>query len=191
MDTPPILPPEDPSSLGEGATGRVLVLNRNWQAVNIIGMRRAFALLWQEHARVINTFDGDFAPLTAGEWIEFSMRPGEPPKGAEYVRTIRLHIILPKILLLRDYDRLPIAEVKFNRQNVFERDNYTCQYTGRVCRPKAPQRLDHVMTRALPAESRHSTPQARTACGSRKRPFIPAAACTQAAKVRRAGQCCR
>lgn len=146
MDTPPILPPEDPSSLGEGATGRVLVLNRNWQAVNIIGMRRAFALLWQEHARVINTFDGDFAPLTAGEWIEFSMRPGEPPKGAEYVRTIRLHIILPKILLLRDYDRLPIAEVKFNRQNVFERDNYTCQYTGRVCRPK-DLTLDHVIPR--------------------------------------------
>ncbi len=50
---------------------RVLVLNRNWQAVNIIGVRRAFSLLWQEHARVINTFDGDFLPMSAGEWVEY------------------------------------------------------------------------------------------------------------------------
>lgn len=125
---------------------RVLVLNRNWQAVNIIGVRRAFSLLWQDHARVINTFSGDFAPMTAEEWLGFSMSPGDLPAGAEYVRTIRMHIILPKIVLLNDYDRLPIAEVKFNRQNIFERDNYTCQYTGRVFRAK-DLTLDHVIPR--------------------------------------------
>ena len=146
MDATPPDFSEDARSLSEGSFGRVLVLNRNWQAVNIIGVRRAFGLLWQEHARVINTFDGDYAPMTAGEWVDYSMRPGDPPKGAEYVRTIRLHIILPKILLLSDYDRLPLAEVKFNRQNVFERDNFTCQYTGRVCRPK-DLTLDHVIPR--------------------------------------------
>ena len=134
------------NDLSEGSFRRVLVLNRNWQAVNIIGVRRAFGLLWQDHARVLNTFGGDFSPLTAAEWVEFSMRPGEPPQGAEYVRTIRLHVILPKILLLNDYDRLPVAEVKFNRQNVFERDNFTCQYTGRVCRAK-DLTLDHVIPR--------------------------------------------
>ena len=53
---------------------RVLVLNRNWQAVNIIGVRRAFGLLWQDHARVVNTFSGDFVPLTADEWLQYSMR---------------------------------------------------------------------------------------------------------------------
>ena len=125
---------------------RVLVLNRNWQAVNIIGVRRAFSLLWQEHARVINTFEGDFTPMSAGEWIEYSMRRTEPPEDGEYVRTIRLSILLPKILLLHDYDRLPMAEVKFNRQNVFERDGYICQYSGKRCRPK-DLTLDHVIPR--------------------------------------------
>jgi hypothetical protein len=137
---------DDSNELAEGSFGRVLVLNRNWQAVNIIGVRRAFGLLWQDHARVINTFAEDFVPMRAEEWVAFSMRPGDPPRGAEYFRTIRLHIILPKILLLNDFDRLPMSEVKFNRQSIFERDNFTCQYTGRVCRPK-DLTLDHVIPR--------------------------------------------
>ena len=134
------------NELSEGSFRRVLVLNRNWQAVNIIGVRRAFGLLWRDHARVLNTFGGDYSPMTASDWVEFSMRTSELPRGAEYVRTIRLHIILPKILLLNDYDRLPVSEVKFNRESVFERDNYTCQYTGRVCRAR-DLTLDHVIPR--------------------------------------------
>lgn len=140
---------ENPLSVDSNADGpfrRVLVLNRNWQAVNIIGVRRAFSLLWQEHARVINTFDGDFVPMSASEWIDYSMKCVEPPLGGEYVRTIRLNILLPKILLLHDYDRLPIAEVKFNRQNIFERDGYVCQYSGKLCRAK-DLTLDHVIPR--------------------------------------------
>ncbi len=145
----PIINAQTQSELDSGNGGssrRVLVLNRNWQAVNIVGVRRAFSLLWQDHARVINTFSGDFLPLSASEWVEYSMRPGKPPAGAEYVRTIRSHIIMPKVLLLRDFDRLPMVEVKFNRQSIFERDNFTCQYTGRVCKPK-DLTLDHVIPR--------------------------------------------
>ncbi|MFW6353522.1 MAG: HNH endonuclease [Verrucomicrobiota bacterium] len=137
---------EDANSSAEGPFRRVLVLNRNWQAVNIIGVRRAFSLLCQDHARVINTFDGDFTPQSAEEWFGFSMGCAEPPPGAEFVRTVRMHVILPKILLLNDFARLPVTEVKFNRQSVFERDNYTCQYSGRVCRPR-DLTLDHVIPR--------------------------------------------
>ncbi len=131
---------------GRTPNRRVLVLNRNWQAVNIVGLRRAFSLLWQDHARVINTFTGDYSVHAAPEWLEYSMAINPPPPQAEYVRTIRMHIILPKILLLRNFDRLPVSEVKFNRQNVFERDNYTCQYSGRTCKVK-DLTLDHVIPR--------------------------------------------
>ncbi|MCD8482511.1 MAG: HNH endonuclease [Verrucomicrobia bacterium] len=124
---------------------RVLVLNRNWQAVNIIGVKRAFSLLWQEHAKVINTFDDTLAAVSASEWLEFS-RSRQFFANAEYVRTIRMNILLPKVMLLNEFDRLPVAEVKFNRQSVFERDNFTCQYSGKVCRPK-DLTLDHVIPR--------------------------------------------
>jgi 5-methylcytosine-specific restriction endonuclease McrA len=129
----------------DAAPRRVLVLNRNWQAVNIVGVRRAFSLLWQEHARAINTLDGSFATLDAGAWIGLSQAT-KPGPGREFVRTVRLSILLPKVLLLLSYDRIPLTEVKFNRDNVFIRDNYTCQYSGRRCRP-ADLTLDHVIPR--------------------------------------------
>lgn len=123
---------------------RVLVLNRNWQAVNIVGLRRAFGLLWQDHARVVNTVSGDFTPVDAAEWVSFSQE-AEAAAGS-WVRTVRLNILVPKVLLLREFDRLPVAEIKFNRENVFIRDRYTCQYTGKRCSPKELT-LDHVIPR--------------------------------------------
>ena len=124
---------------------RVLVLNRNWQAVNIVGVKRAFSLLWQDHARVINTRSGEFAPLDAGEWIAYSEGLATE-SGMDFIHTVRLSILIPKVLLLRSYDRLPVSEIKFNRENVFIRDNYTCQYTGRRCKA-ADLTLDHVIPR--------------------------------------------
>jgi 5-methylcytosine-specific restriction endonuclease McrA len=124
---------------------RVLVLNKNWQAVNIVGVRRAFSLLWQDHARVINTRSGDFAPMDAADWLAFSEEEKDGPES-DYIHTIRLRILIPKVMLLRSYDRLPISEIKFNRENVFIRDNYTCQYTGKRCRA-ADLTLDHVIPR--------------------------------------------
>lgn len=124
---------------------RVLILNRNWQAVNVVGLRRAFSLLWQDHARVINTRSGDFAPLDAADWMRYSEETG-PHGDDEVVHTVRLRILLPKVLLLRSFDRLPLSEIKFNRENIFIRDNYTCQYTGKRCRA-ADLTLDHVIPR--------------------------------------------
>jgi selenocysteine lyase/cysteine desulfurase len=41
-------------------SSQVLVLNRLWQAVNIIGMERTFSLLCQDHAQIKQVL-GDFA----------------------------------------------------------------------------------------------------------------------------------
>lgn len=122
---------------------RILVLNRNWQAVNVVGVTRAFGLLFQDRARVINTRGGEFAPMNGEEWLAYSESVTNP-SGYDTVNTIRLRILVPKVLLLRSYDRLPVNEIKFNRENVFIRDNYTCQYTGKRCKP-AELTLDHVI----------------------------------------------
>jgi 5-methylcytosine-specific restriction endonuclease McrA len=126
---------------------RVLVLNRLWQAVNIVGVKRALSLLMQEHAQVIDTSDGNFNILDVGQWIDYSL--ANPPRcDSEAIHTIRLRLRLPHVMLLRQYDKVPTKEVKFNRQNVFERDGYECQYCGGHFH-EHDLNLDHIIPRDM------------------------------------------
>ncbi len=133
------------SQMGTALSFRVLVLNRLWQPVNVVGTQRAFSLLLQDHAQVIYTRDGSFRIMDAAAWLELS--EAEVPEDNEaYVNTVRLRIRVPKVLLLRGYAQLPAQEVKFNRENLFERDNYRCQYCGNGF--EASQlNMDHVIPR--------------------------------------------
>jgi len=132
--------------MGTGLTYKVLVLNRLWQAVNIVGAQRAFSLLLQDHAQVIDTGEGSFQVMNAAEWLELSAL--EQPEAHEaYVQTVRLRVRVPKVLLLRSYDKLPMQEVRFTRDNFFERDRYRCQYCGNNF-AEHELNMDHVIPRA-------------------------------------------
>ena len=92
----------------------VLVLNRLWQAVNVIGARRAFALLARGHANVVHHYDDDFRTFSMLDWIDFSQH--NPPLSAvETVRTPSRTIRLPRVILLTFFDKLPCKEVKLTR----------------------------------------------------------------------------
>ncbi len=143
---------DDPVNLDSGSTSRhgvsgrqILILNRNWQAVNIVGIKRAFSLLFQDHARVIYSDTGSFEVMSRDEWFDFSIT-NPPASENDFIHTVRFKIRIPRILLLCEFDRLPVKEVKFTRDNVFERDAYTCQYCGGSFRPKELN-LDHVIPR--------------------------------------------
>ena len=107
----------------------VLVLNRLWQAVNIIGARRAFALLAREHAQVVHQTEEAFQTYSLLDWIDFSAF-NPPIEALETVRTINRNIRLPRVILLTYFDKLPCKELKLTRSNVFERDSDKCQYCG-------------------------------------------------------------
>lgn len=126
---------------------RILVLNRLWQAVNIVGVKRAFSLLMQDHAQVINTHEGDFRVMSGLEWLEYSLEM-PPENDSECLHTVRMKVRIPSVLLLRSYDRIPSKEVKFNRRAVFERDRFTCQYCGEHFHEKELN-LDHVIPRDM------------------------------------------
>jgi Restriction endonuclease len=70
----------------------------------------------------------------------------EPEDSEAYVQTVRMRIRVPKVLLLREYDKLPGHEVRFSRETLFERDNYRCQYCGNNFEPE-DLNMDHVIPR--------------------------------------------
>ena len=53
-------------------SNNVLVLNRLWQAVNICTVKRAFMLLYQGHAQVVEADSGSYQTMTFDQWHSFS-----------------------------------------------------------------------------------------------------------------------
>ncbi|MDR2512793.1 MAG: HNH endonuclease [Puniceicoccales bacterium] len=128
--------------MGSRLQNRVLVLNRAWQPVNIVGVRRAIALIFQEHAQVIFAgSDGEHLVLDTAAWMAFSQKN---PAPADCIRTVRLALRTPSVILLTAYDRVPRCEVHFSRRNVYLRDGFRCQYCGRVFDVRELT-LDHVV----------------------------------------------
>ena len=123
----------------------VLVLNRLWQAINVVAARRAFGLLARGQAQVVLQQEDDYRTFSMLDWIDFSAS-NPPALPQEAVRTPQRLILLPKVILLTVFDQLPCKELKLTRSNVFERDKDTCQYCSRIL-PREQLNLDHVIPR--------------------------------------------
>jgi 5-methylcytosine-specific restriction endonuclease McrA len=123
-----------------------LVLNRNWQPVNVATVARALVLLWNESARVVDP--ADYQLYTWEDWSKLRPRDDE-----RFIQAVRFRLRVPEVITLTDYDRLPSAAVAFSRRNIFKREHYTCQYCGR--QPGSEElTIDHVVPRAQGGESR-------------------------------------
>ena len=121
----------------------VLVLNRLWQPIHTCSVKRALRLVVLGHAQVVQT-DGEACYQTHDffSWVEHSASA----IAEDVVRTVKLALRIPKIIVLSLYDRLPRKEVKFTRHNVFLRDKFTCQYCGDQFAER-DLNLDHVVPR--------------------------------------------
>jgi 5-methylcytosine-specific restriction endonuclease McrA len=133
---------------GHSLDSSVLVLNKFYLAVHIISARRAFCLLFKELAEVVTIDDGQYMSFNFASWREVSeARTHYREPEDDFIRTIHFEMQVPRIIRLLTYDRLPRQKVKFNRRNLFARDNNRCQYCGKKF---ATDRLslDHVVPRS-------------------------------------------
>jgi 5-methylcytosine-specific restriction endonuclease McrA len=129
----------------------VLVLNKLFMAVHVISVRRAFTLLCKELAEVVSLEDGQFATYDFQTWREvseyrlknFQYREEED----DWVRTASTQIQVPRVIRLLAYEKVPRHTVKFNRRNIFARDNNQCQFCGKRF-PTNELSLDHVVPRS-------------------------------------------
>ena len=127
----------------------VLVLNKMFMAVHVVGVRRAFGLLCKGQAEVVSVEDGQFLSYDFESWAELSAfrAANFREEDDDWVRTPGLEIQAPRVIRLLDYDKVPRQTVKFNRRNIFARDNNQCQYCGRKF-VTSELSLDHVIPRS-------------------------------------------
>jgi 5-methylcytosine-specific restriction endonuclease McrA len=142
------------SSPGSPLDASVLVLNKLFMAVHIISVRRAFVLLCKDLAEVVSLEEGQFATYNFATWREVSEYRAKffRQEDDDWVRTPTSEIQVPRVIRLLSYDKLPRQTVKFNRRNIFARDNNQCQYCGKRF-PTTDLSLDHVTPRSQGGQS--------------------------------------
>lgn len=122
----------------------VLVLNRSFLPIHVTSVKRAFKMVCLGVARIVDeqyrTFDFD-------SWKDLSVAVHQDSVGL-VDRVIRV----PRVVILTGYDRVPKRRVRFNRYNIYARDNNTCQYCGKKY-PKRQLNLDHVIPRSRGGKS--------------------------------------
>lgn len=99
---------------------RTLLLNATYEPIKIVSWQKAVVLWFQDKVEI----------------IEFS---------TIHVFSSCKSFQLPSILRLKSYvHKNHMHHIRFSRENVYLRDNYTCQYCGKFCSHKELT-LDHVI----------------------------------------------
>jgi len=114
----------------------VLVLNANFEPINVCNTRRAVGLILSGKADMVMN-------------------------GRGTIHTVRQTIPMPSVIRLDMMVHRPRPRVKLSRREIFRRDNYTCQYCGRHATDLT---LDHVLPKHLGGG--HSWTNVVTACPS-------------------------
>jgi 5-methylcytosine-specific restriction endonuclease McrA len=98
---------------------RALVLNQNYEPLNVCAARRAFVLVYHGKAELIQA-------------------------AADDIRGVTSRYPTPSVIRLHQPVRRPRPRVRLTRKEVFARDQQRCQYCGR---DGVELTLDHVMPR--------------------------------------------
>lgn len=99
--------------------GRVLVLNQNFEPLNVCSWERAISLIYVGKATAVE-YDG------------------------QVLRSVTRRMRLPTVVRLNYHVRRPLPEVKISRGSIMARDGFTCQYCGQHAKDLT---LDHVQPR--------------------------------------------
>ncbi len=98
----------------------VLVLNQNYEPLNVCNVRRAFVLVFDGKAEVLE-------------------------EHAATVRSATRAYPFPSVIRMTYLIRRPRPRVKLTRREIFIRDDYTCQYCGRHSHDLT---IDHIVPRS-------------------------------------------
>ena len=101
---------------------QVLLLNRNYEPISVIGWKRAICLFMLEKVEVVKTYD-------------------------EEITTARIKFNFPAVVRLLNSFKNQQRTISFTKRNVFARDKWICQYCYQGFDPD-DLTIDHVIPKS-------------------------------------------
>lgn len=122
---------------------RVLVLNRNWQAINITSPTEALSMMYVGNAKGLHVIDDhNMMPKDWDDWCDIPIS-----KNSEFIKTVRNNILIPKIIIVCNFDKIPKKRLRFTIKNIWIRDRGICQYSGKILTSKTGN-IDHIIPKS-------------------------------------------
>ena len=120
----------------------VLLLNRNFYAIQVTSWQRALSLVYLDRALVV---DEEYRTYDFESWLELSQAIAASPSG--FAHTPSWKIAIPEVVALRMFERVPRCEMTFTRRNIYRHYGYRCCYCGKRF-PSSELNLDHILPRS-------------------------------------------
>lgn len=120
-----------------------LVLNKRWAPIQVTSVKEAIGLVAKGSALILEPETYQTHDLST--WDAVSRAKAHFTN--EMIRSARLAILPPEVILLTTYEGIGERSVVFSRKNLFKRDHYTCQYCGAQPGPEELT-VDHVVPRS-------------------------------------------
>lgn len=121
----------------------VLVLNRNWQAIDVKTPADAFCMMAAGTATALDIAEGtNMNPTKWADWLALPVRGSD-----NAVQTVHGPVRIPTVLVLAKYDKVPKRRPKLSGKGIWERDGGICQYTGKKL-SRDEGNIDHIMPRS-------------------------------------------
>lgn len=121
---------------------QVLVLNRQWQAINVITVQAALSMMAADAATGMDFSDGNFVPVKWSDWLNLPVRAGD-----DCVSTPSRRVRAPRVIIAVKFNKVPLKRPPLTMRHLRERDGGRCAYTERLLKPEECS-MEHVVPRS-------------------------------------------
>lgn len=126
-------------------SSQVLVLNRHYVPIHVVGLKHALGMIYRGVAKII---DKEYSLFDFKSWSSLEISPDE-----ERIGLINGAIRVPRVILLLLYEKIPKRNLRFSRANIFLRDQHRCQYCAKIF-SRSELNLDHVLPVSMGGKTR-------------------------------------
>lgn len=119
-----------------------LVLNRSWQAVNIITVQAALSMMAAGASTGMDFSGGNFIPTKWIDWLELPVRPED-----DCVLTPSRRVRAPRVIIAVAFNKVPLKRPRLTMRHLRERDGGRCAYTLKALKPEECS-MEHVVPRS-------------------------------------------
>jgi 5-methylcytosine-specific restriction endonuclease McrA len=121
---------------------QVLVLNRQWQAINVITVQAALSMMAADAATGMNFEEGNFVPVRWTDWLALDIRDGD-----DCIGTPSRKVRVPRVIIAVKFNKVPLKRPRLTMRHLRERDGGRCAYTERLLKPEECS-MEHVVPRS-------------------------------------------